>query len=236
MARGGASRIDTDGKSVNHWDLLAHAATFPTLSIVPDAERLLESFGPWVLIGMFLVIFIESGVLFPFLPGDSLIVTAAILAGPLGITWWQILLVGIPAAFLGDQVGYVLGRRFGRRLFTDDARILKTAHLAEAEAFFRRYGGVSLVLGRFVPIVRTYVPLAAGTAAMPYRRFLFWNLGGGVLWVGSMTLAGALLGGIPLVRDNIDVLAIVIVLVSVLPIVIGAVLKARKAKRAGGEA
>ena len=221
---------------MNHWDLTAHAATFPTLSIVPDAERLLESFGPWVLAGMFLVIFIESGVLFPFLPGDSLIVTAAILAGPLGITWWQILLVGIPAAFLGDQVGYFLGRRFGRRLFTDDARILKTAHLEEAEAFFRKWGGVSLVLGRFVPIVRTYVPLAAGTAAMPYRRFLFWNLGGGVLWVGSMTLVGALLGGIPLVRDNIDILAIVIVLVSVLPIVIGALAKARKAKRAGERA
>ncbi|GGF29345.1 hypothetical protein GCM10010922_00420 [Microbacterium sorbitolivorans] len=219
-----------------HWDLAAHAATFPTLSIVPDAEKLLESFGPWVLIGLFAVLFIESGVLFPFLPGDSLIVTAAILAGPLGITWWQILLVGIPAAFLGDQVGYFLGRRFGRRLFKDDARILKTSHLEEAEAFFRKYGGVSLVLGRFVPIVRTYVPLAAGTAAMPYRRFLLWNIGGGVLWVGSMTLVGALLGGIPLVRDNIDILAIVIVLVSVLPIVIGAVIKARKSKREGTQA
>ena len=221
---------------MNHWDLAAHATNLHTLSIIPDAEKLLEAFGPWVLIGMGLVIFVESGVLFPFLPGDSLIVTAAILAAQLGITWWQILLVGIPAAFLGDQVGYFLGRKFGRRLFKPDARIMKTEYLEEAEAFFTKYGGVSLVLGRFVPIVRTYVPLAAGTAAMPYRRFLLWNLGGGVLWVGSMTLVGALLGGIPLVRDNIDVLAIVIVLVSVLPIVIGAVIKSRKAKKASDKA
>lgn len=217
---------------MNHWDLVAHASDVVALSIIPDAEGILNALGPWVLIGIFLIIFIESGVLFPFLPGASLLVAAAILADQLGIAVWHILVLGIPAAFLGDQVGYWLGRRFGRRLFTDDARVLKTTYLEEAESFFRTHGGAALVLGRFVPIVRTYVPLAAGTAVMPYRRFLAWNLGGGVLWVGSMTLIGTLLGGVPFIVDNIDVLAIVIVLVSVVPVVIGAVNSRRKARRA----
>ena len=203
--------------------------------LLPDATSMLHAFGPWVLAGIALLIFIESGVLFPFLPGDSLLVTAAILAGPLGIQPWQVLLVGIPAAFLGDQVGYALGRRFGRRLFRDDARVLKTSRLEQTERFFARYGAVSLVLGRFVPIVRTYVPLVAGTARLPYRRFLAWNALGGALWVTGMTAIGLLLGGIPGIVDNIDLLMIVIIVVSVLPVAISGlrgVLRARRAAAA----
>ncbi|WP_062292353.1 DedA family protein [Demequina phytophila] len=199
-------------------------------SLVPDTGTLLHAFGPWVLLGIALMIFIESGVLFPFLPGDSLLVTAAILAGALGITPWQIMLVGVPAAILGDQVGYLLGRRVGRRLFKPDSRVLRLDRLEEAEQFFARYGGFSLVLGRFVPIVRTYVPLAAGTAAMRYRRFLLWNVIGATLWVVGMTTVGVLLGGIPFVANNIDALMIVVVVVSLLPIAIGALRRARSAK------
>ncbi|WNM24424.1 DedA family protein [Demequina capsici] len=202
------------------------------LSLLPDTGTLLHSFGPWVLVGIAVMIFIESGVLFPFLPGDSLLVTAAILAGALGIAPWQIVLVGVPAAILGDQVGYLLGRRVGRRLFKDDARVLRTDRLEEAEQFFARYGGFSLVLGRFVPIVRTYVPLAAGTAAMRYRRFLLWNVVGATLWVVGMTTVGVLLGGIPFVANNIDVLMIVVVVVSLLPIAIGALRRMRAGKAA----
>jgi membrane-associated protein len=187
-----------------------------------DASTILHAFGPWVLVGIAVLVFIESGVLFPFLPGDSLLVTAAIIAGSLGIAPWQIVLVAFVAAAAGDSVGYVLGRRFGRRLFTDDARFLKTRHLEEAETFFTRYGGLSLVLGRFVPIVRTYVPLAAGTADMHYGRFLRWNLIGAAGWTIVMVLIGVLLGGIPFVANNIDALAIVIVVVSVAPVVVAA--------------
>lgn len=197
----------------------------PVIAAIPlfDPSSLLHGFGPWVLLGIGLVVFIESGVLFPFLPGDSLLVTAAILAGALGIAPWQIVLVGAVAAVVGDQVGFWLGHRFGRRLFRDDARVLKSAYLREAESFFDRWGPLALVLGRFVPVVRTYVPLAAGTAGLPWRRFSLWNLVGGVGWVVVMTLVGTLLGGIPFVAHNIDVLSVVIVVVSVLPVVIGAV-------------
>lgn len=187
--------------------------------LLPDAASILHAFGPWVLVGIAVLIFIESGVLFPFLPGDSLLVTAAVLAGPLGIQPWQVLLVGIPAAILGDQTGYWLGRRFGRRMFREGARVLRPERLHDAERFFAKYGGGSLVLGRFVPIVRTYVPVAAGTAHMSYRRFLLWNTAGATLWVVGMTVIGLLLGGIPFIVDNIDVLMIVIVLISVLPVV-----------------
>ena len=186
-----------------------------------DAASVLHAFGPYVLAGIAVLIFIESGVLFPFLPGDSLLVTAAIISSTLGITPWQVALVASLAAIAGDQVGYWLGKRFGRRLFRDDARLLTTARLTEAEAFFTKWGGLSLVLGRFVPVVRTYVPLAAGTARMHYRRFLLFNLTGAITWAVGLTAVGVLLGGIPLVAHNIDVLMVVIVLVSVLPIVIG---------------
>lgn len=199
--------------------------------LLPDASSMLHAFGPWVLTGVALLIFIESGVLFPFLPGDSLLVTAAILAGPLGIQPWQVILVGIPAAVLGDQVGYVLGKRYGRRLFRDDARVLRTSRLVETERFFERYGPLSLVLGRFVPIVRTYVPLVAGTARLPYRRFLPWNTIGAVAWVGGMTAIGLLLGGIPGIVDNIDLLMIAIIVVSVAPVAIGGVRGTVRARR-----
>ena len=218
--------------------LLASSVLAPT-GLLPDASSMLHAFGPWVLAGIALLIFIESGVLFPFLPGDSLLVTAAILAGPLGIQPWQVLLVGIPAAVLGDQVGYVLGKRFGRRLFRDDARVLRTSRLVETERFFERYGPLSLVLGRFVPIVRTYVPLVAGTASLPYRRFLPWNAIGAVAWVCGMTAIGLLLGGIPGVVDNIDLLMIAIVVVSVVPVAIGGVrgmLRARRQREGAAQA
>lgn len=206
---------------------MIHMASIPLL----DASTWLHAFGPWVLVGIAVIVFIESGVLFPFLPGDSLLITAAILAPHLGIEVWQIAVVAIVAAFLGDQVGYWLGKRFGRRLFKPDARVLKSERLEAAQAFFLRYGGPSLILGRFVPFVRTYVPLAAGIAAMPYRRFLLWNAIGGIAWVVTMVLLGVLLGGIPFVTNNIDALMILVIAVSIVPIVISA-LRHRRAARA----
>ncbi|WP_263732276.1 DedA family protein [Cellulomonas sp. SG140] len=188
------------------------------LSISP--EPLLHALGPWALVGIAVMIFVESGVLFPFLPGDSLILTAVLLRAQLGLSPWAIAGVALAAAVAGDQTGYWLGHRFGRRFFRDDARVLTTARLAEAERFFDRYGPVSLVLARFVPIVRTYVPLVAGTARLRYRRFVVWNVTGALLWVVGLTLVALLLGGIPFVAKNIDLLAIVVVVVSVLPLVV----------------
>jgi membrane-associated protein len=201
-----------------------------------DAATLLHAFGPWVLVGIGVVVFIESGVLFPFLPGDSLLVSAAVLAPGLGITWWQVAVVGVAAAIAGDQVGFLLGRRYGRRLFRPGARVLKPERLDDAERFFRRYGAASLVLGRFVPVVRTYVPLAAGTAGMHYRRFVLWNVVGAAAWAVGMTLVGHLLGGIPIVADHIDAVMIVVVVVSIVPIVIGAlVARARRTTSGHGQ-
>ncbi|OII35973.1 alkaline phosphatase [Curtobacterium sp. MMLR14_014] len=199
--------------------------TVPLAVHLFDAGSVLHAFGPSVLAGIAVLIFIESGVLFPFLPGDSLLVTAAITSAALGIAPWQVTVVASIAAVAGDQVGYWIGRRFGRRLFRAGARVLTTARLDEAEAFFTRWGGLSLVLGRFVPVVRTYVPLAAGTADMHYRRFILWNVVGAVGWACGLTVVGVLLGGIPFVAHNIDVLMIVVVIVSILPILIGVVRK-----------
>ncbi|WP_284756937.1 DedA family protein [Curtobacterium sp. ME-Dv--P-122a] len=204
--------------------------TVPLAVHLFDAGSVLHAFGPAVLAGIAVLIFIESGVLFPFLPGDSLLVTAAITSAALGIAPWQVAVVASIAAVAGDQVGYWAGRRFGRRLFRAGARVLTTARLDEAEAFFTRWGGLSLVLGRFVPVVRTYVPVAAGTADMHYRRFILWNVVGAVGWACGLTVVGVLLGGIPFVAHNIDVLMIVVVIVSILPILIGVVRKRARSR------
>lgn len=196
-----------------------------------DAATLLEAFGPWVIAGIALVVFIESGVLFPFLPGDSLLVTAAVLRDQLNVSIWALLTVGFVAAFLGDQVGFWLGHKFGRKLFKADARLLKLQYLHAAEDFFAKHGPAALVLGRFVPIVRTYVPVAAGTAQMPYRHFIGWNVAGAALWVLSMNLVGVFLGNIPGIADSIEKIMLLIIFISVAPIIIKALYERHKLKK-----
>ncbi|MFC5281391.1 DedA family protein [Arcanobacterium canis] len=203
-----------------------------SLSNLLDAGTVLQQLGPWALGGIGLIIFIESGVLFPFLPGDSLLVTAAALHVQLGLTLWQVALVASIAAVAGDQVGFWLGHRYGRRLFTHDARVLRTDRLRVAEEFFARRGPLALVLGRFVPIVRTYVPVAAGTAQMSYSTFVGWNVGGALAWVASMTAVGALLGNIPGITHSIDGIMILIIGISVMPMVISALRAYWKKRRA----
>lgn len=200
-----------------------------------DPQSFLTSLGPYVLIGLGVMVFIESGLLFPFLPGDSLLFTAGLLAssGIIHVPVWLVIVVAFAAAALGDQVGYWLGHRFGRRLFKPDARLLKTRYLDEAETFFQKYGGLALILGRFVPVVRTYVPLAAGASKYHYRKFLLWNLTGAAAWTVIVSVLGVVLGQIPFVRTHIDVLAILVVVVSILPIVISAVVRVVRSRRAG---
>lgn len=203
-----------------------------------DPQSFLTALGPAALIGLGLLVFVESGLLFPFLPGDSLLFTAGLLAssGILHVPVWLVIVVAFVAAALGDQVGYWLGHRFGRRLFRPDARVLKTRYLTEAEVFFARYGGPALILGRFVPVVRTYVPLAAGTSLYDYRRFVVWNLTGAALWTIVVSVLGVVLGQIPFVRAHIDVLAVLVVVVSVLPIVVSGLVRLRRSRRSSGVA
>ncbi|MFW0108076.1 VTT domain-containing protein [Rothia sp. P7181] len=196
-----------------------------------DIEKILEQAGPWALAVVTLIVFIESGVLFPFLPGDSLLFTLGLIHVQLGLNLWVMILCLCIAAVAGDQVGYYLGHRFGRRFFSADAKVLNTKNLHAAESFFEKYGGKALVLARFVPIVRTFVPLAAGIAKYRYRDFAKWNITGAITWVFTLVFAGVLLGGIPFIRDNVEAIVIVIVVASVLPVGVEYLRERRKAHR-----
>ncbi|MDO5719594.1 MAG: DedA family protein [Actinomycetaceae bacterium] len=188
--------------------------------------------GPWVLLGVAAIVFIESGVLFPVLPGDSLVFSAGLLHSQLGLSLWVLVLTITICALAGSQVGYWIGARFGRKLFRDDARILKTEYLVQSENFFNRYGGRSLVIGRFVPFVRTFVPIAAGIARYNRTRFILWNLVGALLWGSGLTLLGAALGGVTFIHDNLTVIILLIVFVSILPMVFEFIMHKVRARKA----
>ncbi|WP_159830237.1 DedA family protein [Arthrobacter sp. 9AX] len=197
-----------------------------------DPASLLEGLGPAALGVIAAMVFVESGVLFPFLPGDSLLFTAGLLHQQLQLALPVLIGVITAAAIAGDQVGYMLGRKFGRRWFKDDARILKTARLTATEDFFRRHGGAAVVLARFVPMVRTFAPLTAGMARYEYKAFTLWNIVGALAWATSVTLLGTWLGHYEIVAKNIDVIAVVMVLVSVVPWVIEFLKRRRNNSRA----
>src|SRR5687768_9752268 len=184
-------------------------------------------YGIWVYAMLFAIIFIETGlVIWPFLPGDSLLFAAGALAatGVLDITVVAVLLVA--AAIAGDAVNYSIGRFAGPRVFSaHDYRgflhkVLNRDHLDKAHAFFEKHGGMAVVSGRFVPIVRTFVPFVAGAAAMTPSTFVFYNIIGAVIWVTVCAGAGYLFGNVPIIKDNFSLVAIGIVGVSVLPIVV----------------
>ncbi|GAA2143359.1 VTT domain-containing protein [Arthrobacter humicola] len=208
----------------------AQAAGSPSLL---DPASLLAGLGPGALGVIALMVFIESGVLFPFLPGDSLLFTAGLLHQQLHLTLPVLIGVVTAAAVVGDQVGYMLGRTFGRRWFKDDARILKTAHLTTTEDFFRRHGGAAVVLARFVPMVRTFAPLSAGIARYEYKSFVLWNITGAAAWAISVTMLGTWLGHFDIVAKNIDVIAVGMVLLSVVPGIVQFLRRRRTSRRAG---
>lgn len=208
-----------------------HGASAAGISAVLDPAELLNGLGPAALAVVALIVFIESGLLFPFLPGDSLLFTAGLLHQQLHLTLPVLIGVVVLAAVAGDQVGYMLGRKFGRRWFKDDARILKTAYLTETEAFFAKRGGWAIVLARFVPVVRTYAPLVAGVANYNYKKFTLWNIAGALGWAASIILLGTWLGHYEIVAKNIDIIAVVLVLASVLPGAISMLAKRRSARK-----
>ena len=192
---------------------------------------LLAGIGPVALGIIAAFVFIENGLLFPFLPGDSLVFAAAIIAVPLGIPWQLIVLIALVAAVAGAEVGFALGRRFGRGLFRPDARLFKTRYLDEADRFFARWGRGALILARFVPIVRTYLSPGMGASTVSHRLFSTWNAIGAVVWAALLGTAGFFLGRIPWVASNIEWIAIAIVVLSVGPVVITAIARRRAAAR-----
>ncbi|HEX4867014.1 MAG TPA: VTT domain-containing protein [Acidimicrobiales bacterium] len=205
-----------------------------------DPERLIDTFG---LLGIFLIIFAESGLLIGFfLPGDSLLFTAGFLAsGPssvaesLHLPLIPLLLGVWAAAVAGDQVGYVFGQRVGPALFRrPDSRFFKHENVEKAQAFFAKYGPKAIVLARFVPIVRTFTPITAGVGRMPYRTFVVYNVLGGTLWSIGVTMLGYFLGQVEVVEKNLEVAILAVVAVSLLPIALE-VLKSRRDKRLPAE-
>jgi membrane-associated protein len=190
---------------------------------------ILETYGVWTYAILAVVIFCETGlVATPFLPGDSLLFAAGAFAA-LGSLDVGVLLLLVPAAAIaGDNLNYWIGRRVGPRVFTDKVRWLKREHLLRTHAFYEKHGPKTIVLARFVPIVRTFSPFVAGIGAMPYRRFLAWSVFGGFLWVLLFVPAGYFFGNLPVVKENFSLVILGIIFVSVLPIVIE-VMKQRKA-------
>lgn len=188
-----------------------------------NADSLIESFGTYALIGIVLVVFIETGLLFPFLPGDSLLFTAGMLVAQdqLDFPLWLLCVLLFVAAFAGDQVAYFIGRKAGPRIFNKpDSRFFKQSYIDQTNAFFDKYGGRAIILARFAPFVRTYAPVAAGVGKMPYRHFVSYNIIGAFLWGVGITVLGYFLGQIAFVHDNIEAILVLIVFVSVLPIII----------------
>lgn len=212
------------------------AALIPWL----DPETLVTGFGAFALIGVCLIVFAETGLLVGFLlPGDTLLIITGLLAFYPGIgvdIWWVCLAIGF-AAFLGGEAGYFIGHKLGPKVFErKESGLFSRKNVARTNAFFHRFGGLSVILARFVPILRTFVPVAAGVGHMNYKKYSLYNFIGAMIWGAGLTLFGYLLGYIPpvadFVRGYIDVILIGAVVLTLIPTVFHYVQSARKAKRA----
>jgi membrane-associated protein len=196
-----------------------------------DFEWLFANYNNAVYIILFLVIFIETGlVIMPFLPGDSLLFTAGLFANQVNKTTGEpfldiflLLALLFTAAVLGDNTNYWVGRKIGLRAVQikfRKKRIVKQEYLDKTHTFFEKYGTKTIIMARFIPIVRTFAPFVAGIAEMKYRRFFVFDVIGGAIWIGSLTIAGYFLGQISWIRNNIELVAIGIIFISILPIII----------------
>lgn len=181
-----------------------------------------------------IIIFSETGLMVGFfLPGDSLLVSAGVFVAAGHLNLYTLLVVVSLSAVAGDQLGYYIGRKTGQALFTkEDSLLFKRSHVLRAQAFYERYGGKTIVLARFIPIVRTFAPVVAGVGQMNYRRFVSFNIFGGILWVFTMVLGGYLLGtSIPNINKHIHIVIVIVVFLSILPGIIE-VLRSRKKETA----
>ncbi|MFC8369681.1 MULTISPECIES: DedA family protein [unclassified Streptomyces] len=209
-----------------------------TLALGPEwlsPDYLIETFS---LPGILLIVFAESG-LFAFLPGDSLLFTAGLFVAEgnyISQPLWLVCTLIVLAAVIGDQVGYMIGKFFGPKLFNrPNSKLFKQENLEKAHEFMEKYGPKAIVLARFVPIVRTFAPIVAGAGRMKYRTFFTYNLIGGVAWGCGVTLAGYWLGQIEFIKTNVEPILVLIVLVSVVPIIIEYLRERGKKKRAAAE-
>lgn len=195
-------------------------------------------FGSAVLAGVVLIVFIETGLLFPFLPGDTLLFTAGLIAAqpnaPVGI--WTLAPAAAAAAVAGGQLGYLIGRKLGPALFTkEDARIFKRRYLETSHDFFERHGRKTIVIGHFVGVVRTFTPVIAGASGMRYRVFLAYDIVGAIGWGVGLTVVGYHLGGVPVVATHLEWIVLAIAVLSTLPVIVS-VLRAAVLRRRASSA
>lgn len=185
-------------------------------------QMLTENYGAWVYGILFLIVFCETGlVITPFLPGDSLLFVAGTLAGAALLDPVLLSAVLIAAAILGDSLNYAIGRKVGPAIYKrPDSRFIKQAHLQKTQQFFEKHGGKTIIIARFVPIIRTFAPFVAGIGSMNYRRFLAYNVIGGIVWVVSLVTAGYWLGKIAWVKTNLSLVLLGIIILSIMPIII----------------
>jgi membrane-associated protein len=194
--------------------------------------QLISQYGTWTHFILFLIIFCETGlVITPFLPGDSLLFAAGTFAALGALDLWVLVLLLIIAAIAGDTVNYWIGAYIGPRAFRGDIRFLRKEYLERTHVFYEKHGGKTIIMARFVPIIRTFAPFVAGVGAMSYPRFISYNVIGAVLWVGLFVLGGYFFGNISVVRENFTLVILAIIAISVLPIVIEAV-RARRSRPA----
>lgn len=199
-------------------------------------DTFIQNHGLWVYALLFAIIFIETGlVIMPFLPGDSLLFTVGAIAARGSMNVWLISLALVIAAVLGDAVNYHLGKYIGPKIFrgeatTGFAKYINKRHLDRAHEFFDKYGGKAVIMGRFVPIVRTFVPFVAGAGAMNYSKFFLYNITGGVAWVGICVAAGYWFGNIEFVKKNFEAVVIAIIVVSVIPVFVELWMERRRSR------
>ena len=208
------------------WDLIVHLDKHLAL--------LVQNYGSWIYAILFLIIFCETGlVVAPFLPGDSLLFIAGALAAAGGMNVNLLVVVLIVAAVLGDAVNFQVGAWLGPKVFKDnEAKYLKRDHLEKAHAFYEKWGGAAIILARFTPFLRTYVPFVAGMARMTYAKFAGYNITGGILWVASLTYIGFFFGNIAWIKANQGFIVIGIIVLSLIPVVIGALRSRAESRQA----
>ena len=182
--------------------------------------QVVHDYGTWTYLVLFLIVFTETGIIvFPFLPGDSLLFAAGALAArpETGLSVWVIMPLLIAAAFIGDNVNYAVGDYLGPRVFRENYKFLNRKYLDQTQAFYAKHGGKTIIMARFVPIVRTFAPFVAGVGTMTYRYFASYSIMGAILWVVSLTMAGFLFGNIKVVQKNFELVILGIIFLSIMP-------------------
>ncbi len=200
--------------------------------------EVIQQYGAWTYALLFLIVFLETGlVVTPFLPGDSLLFAAGSFAALGALRLWPLFFLLCAAAILGDTVNYAIGHYLGPKVFHfPRSRLFNPEHLRQTHDFYEKYGGKTIIIARFIPIVRTFAPFVAGIGAMSYARFLIYNVLGGVLWVFVCLFAGHFFGNLPFVRKNFSLVIVAIIFISVLPALVEYLRHRGEAKRAAGRA